>query len=385
MKKIFIGILAMSILILTQCSSEPETFKIKFDNTKEVSGQKFAIKDINPELPRNWDGFNYVVLEFRITTAQRFHVGFTTDSGYNELRVMSYVPNGWNKLAIPLKFYRQLPDANIDLAATFNQPRYTGWINLGGKRGPLTGVDSIGIRMRAPIGNPEIEVRSIALSADDPGDAYLDTIPSVDKFGQWNLGEFEGKVHSLEELHNEWTAEDNEPVENIFNYSEFGGYLNKKVKATGFFRTEKVDGRWWFVDPQGYLFLSVGVDCIAPGRGGNAKEVDKRRNMFSELPPPQAQPAQNAQQGNPSRPQDPSFGQWNLVRRYGENYREMANENIIRRMDRWGVNTIGNWSSGDVIAMNRKNFMVTMRTAGMERGLMGIADVYAPDFKTKAG
>lgn len=385
MKKLLSGILLLSILILTQCSPEPKTFKVRFDSTKEVSGQKFAIRDINPELPRDWDGFNYVVLEFRITTAQRFHVGFTTDAGYNELRVMSYVPNGWNKLAIPLRFYRNLPDANIDLAATFNQPRYTGWINLGGDRGPLTGVDSIGVRMRAPIGNPEIEIRSIALSVDDPGDEYLETVPSVDEFGQWNLGDYEDKIHSLEELQAVWQAEDNEPVENVFNYSKYGGYLNKRVNATGFFRTEKVDGRWWFVDPEGYLFLSVGVDCITPARGGNVKEVDKRRNMFGELPPQPSVPSatQTAQRNTSGRQPDPSFGQWNLVRRYGEDYQAKALDNVFRRMEKWGVNTIGNWSGGDVIGANRQNFMVSMRTAGVERGLMGLADVYAPDFRSK--
>jgi hypothetical protein len=38
------------------------------------------------------------------------------------------------------------------------------------------------------------------------------------------------------------------------------------------------------VDPEGYLFLSVGVDCVHPSPGGLAKEVDKRENMFKELP-----------------------------------------------------------------------------------------------------
>ncbi len=367
-----------------------KSFKVVFDPTKEVSGKKFAIADITPGLPANWDEYNYVVLEFRITTAQRFHIGFTTDSGYNELRVMSYVPNGWNKLAIPLRFYRELPDAAIDLAATFNQPRYTGWINLGGRRGPLHGVDSIGIRMRAPIGTPEFEIRSIALSVEDPGDEYLEATPSVDQFGQWNLGDYEGKIHSLEQLQQEWAAEEAEPASTEpFNYSKYGGYLQKQVKATGFFRTEMVDGRWWFVDPEGYLFLSVGVDCVTPGRGGNAKEVDKRRNMFGELPPQEllaapAHSAGNNRQVRPNeRPHDYHFGMWNLYRRYGEGFREKANEMIIKRMDKWGVNTIGNWSSGEVIAMNRKAFMVTMRTAGVDRGLMGLADVYAPDFREK--
>lgn len=378
-RKITMVLIALTVITFIRCSSPAgKTVMIKFDNTKEVSGKKFALADITPNLSTDWDEYNYVVLEFKITTAQRFQVGFTTDSGYNELRVMSYVPNGWNKLAIPLKFYRQLPDANSDLAATFNQPRYTGWINLGGKRGPLHGVDSIGIRMRAPIGNPEIEIRSVTLSAEDPGDVYLESVPSVDEFGQWNLGEYEGKIHSLEQLKKEWNAEDNETVSTAaYNYSQYGGYLQKKVRATGFFRTEKIDSRWWFVDPEGHLFLSVGVDCVSPGRSGNAKDVDKRRNMFKELPPLVATTNQQVQRN------DYHFGQWNLSRRYGESYKEKSNEMIIKRMDKWGVNTIGNWSSGDVIAMNKKAFMISMRTAGVERGLMGLADVYAPDFLEK--
>lgn len=387
-KTIIFGLLLLGSFAFVQCSLPKEKgFKVTFDNTKEVSGKKFAIADITPSLPANWDDFNYVVLEFKITTAQRFHVGFTTDDGYNELRVMSYVPNGWNKLAIPLKFYRQLPDANIDLAATFNQPRYTGWINLGGKRGPLHGVDSIGIRMRAPIGNPVFEIRSIALSVEDPGDEYLETTPSVDEFGQWNLGDYEGKIYSMEQLREEWDMEDNGEVSTSqYNYSQYGGYKQKQVKATGFFRTEKIDGRWWFVDPDGYLFLSVGVDCVSPGRSGNAKEIDKRRNMYKVLPPEEFASSGRRQRNvsdQQEQPTDYHFGQWNLFRRYGEGYKEKANQSIINRMDKWGVNTIGNWSSGEIMAMNKKAYMLSMRTAGMERGLMGLADVYAPDFRTR--
>jgi hypothetical protein len=381
-------LILVSIFLLQQCNiTNGKKARFKFDNTKEVSGKKFALKDITPDLPSDWDEFNYVILEFKITTAQRFNVGFTTDYGYNELRVMSYVANGWNKLAIPLRFYRELPDANIDLAATYNQPRYTGWINLGGNRGPLHGVDSIGIRIRVPIGDPEIEIRSVSLSVEDPGDEYLEPIPSVDEFGQWNLGEYEGKISSLEQLKTEWDIEEMEDASvEKFNYSQYGGYRQRQVKATGFFRTEKIDGRWWFVDPEGYLFLSVGVDCIAPGGGGNAKEVDKRRNMYKELPPQELLSELQGQGSASSRPaarNDYSFGQWNLYRRYGENFRDKANQMIIRRMDKWGINTIGNWSGNEIISMNQKAFMVSMRTAGVERGLMGLADVYAPDFRNR--
>lgn len=224
------------VLGLTSCHTN-DSVKFQFDSKKIVSGKKIAIKDIAPQLPTDWDEYDYVTIEFRSTTPQRFQLGFTTDSGYNELRLISYVPNAWNKLTIPLRFFRELPVAKHDIAATSNQPRITGWINLGGKRGSLTGVDSIGIRMRAPIDNPTIELRSIALSKDDPGDRYLENKPAFDKFGQWNLGDYEGKIYSEEQLQKEWLQEETEinETEN-FNYSRYGGYLNKRVKSTGFFK-----------------------------------------------------------------------------------------------------------------------------------------------------
>ncbi|KPL12973.1 MAG: hypothetical protein AMS26_15785, partial [Bacteroides sp. SM23_62] len=181
-RRSILAMLAFCVLIIGQdCGNRAENLvSIQFDSNKKVSGKKFAIKDISPGLPENWDDYNYVVLEMRSSTSQRFQVGFTTESGYNELRVMSYVPNGWIKLAIPLRLYTDLPDPARDLAGTYNQPRYTGWINLGGKRGPLRGVDSIGIRMHVPINNPVIELRSISLAVEDPGDEYLGDIPVLD-------------------------------------------------------------------------------------------------------------------------------------------------------------------------------------------------------------
>jgi len=369
--------LLMAVFLSINPCLAQKTIKIQFDSNKEVSGKKFAIRDISPGIPTNWDGFNFVVLEFKSTTPQRFQVGFTTETGYNELRVMSYCVNGWNKLAIPLRFYRALPDAAHDLAATFNQDRYTGWINLGGKRGPLRGVDSIGIRMNAPINNPVIELRSISLSVEDPGDQYLGTRPVVDEFGQWNLGDFEGKAKSLAQLRKEWDVEEKTVDTNkATSYSKFGGYLPVKAKSTGFFRTEKMDGKWWFIDPEGCLFLSVGVDCVHPGGGGNAIHLDKRKNMFKELPP-------TGIASNPDRPNTASFGTWNLFKRYGPSYPEKSKDLIIRRMEKWGLNSICNWSSPEVMGLNRKAFMLQLNNVGIENGIMGLPDVYTTDFKVK--
>lgn len=374
------AILTLACISFLGCDgAKNKQFKVQFDNTKTVSGEKFAIRDINPGLETDWTDYDFVLLEMMMSTPQRFQIGFTTDSGYNELRVMSYAPNGWIKLAIPLRFYRQLPDAANDIAGTMNQPRYTGWFNLGGKRGPLKGVDSIGIRMHVPIGNPSFELRSISLHKEDPGDEYLGDLPIVDEFGQSNLLDFEGKIKSLDQLETAWKTEETSlREEEDFNYSKYGGYLNAKVEATGFFRTQKINDKWWFVDPEGYQFLSLGVDCIAPGKGGQVNRLDKRdQSSFITKSPPEDVGY------NPDKPNSVSFGTWNLQRRFGDEYPAKSKEMIIDRMSNWGINTIANWSSKEVIDMNQKPFMLQLSGLGINEGVMGLVDVYASDFQMK--
>ena len=375
----FHWILTLACTGLLACQTEKPAQVIRFDGSKEMSGQKLALHTINPDLPTTWDDYPSVVLEYKISSAQRFQLGFTTQSGYNELRIMSYVPNAWNRLAIPIRFFTSLPDPRIDLPATYNQPRYTGWINLGGKRGPMVGVDSIGFRMRRAIGNPTLEIRSVTLSKEDPGDAYLEQTAAIDSFGQSKHIDYPEKIYSLHQLQEEWRAEEQETVSTEpFHYAKYGGYKQKQVKATGFFRTEQIDGRWWFVDPEGYLFLSVGVDCVHAGGGGTVRDVEKRQGMFDALPP---QELTDRYGSNGKQGKLPSFSLWNQYRRFGEAFPTKSKELIFKRMDKWGLNTIGNWSDMEVMLMNRKAFQVPLYGIRMDGELMGLADVYAKDYE----
>lgn len=58
--------------------------------------------------------------------------------------------------------------------------------------------------------------------------------------------------------------------------SEYGGDTSRRLAATGFFRTEKVDGRWWLVDPQGYLYFDNSAVAVAP------KVFDNNRATFEK-------------------------------------------------------------------------------------------------------
>ncbi len=46
-------------------------------------------------------------------------------------------------------------------------------------------------------------------------------------------------------------------------YSDFGGWEEKKFKASGYFRVEMDEnGVYWLVDPEGYAFVSKGVNAV---------------------------------------------------------------------------------------------------------------------------
>jgi hypothetical protein len=70
------------------------------------------------------------------------------------------------------------------------------------------------------------------LTVGDPGDKYLSTTPAVDEFGQWALGEFEGKIHSEAELKADWAAEE-AAIAAMKNtrLSKYGGDLSRKTEA----------------------------------------------------------------------------------------------------------------------------------------------------------
>lgn len=67
----------------------------------------------------------------------------------------------------------------------------------------------------------------------------------------------------------------------------YGSLASSKLNATGFFRTEKIDGRWWVVDPDGYLHLQRAVAGVRLGRSENneaamAKKYKTEKNWIKQ-------------------------------------------------------------------------------------------------------
>lgn len=90
------------LLISISAVNAQHPVKIQFDSALEVSGKKFAIRDNTPNLPTNWDDYNFVVLEFKISTSQLlFDFHYENLQSVEQAPVKPHghgeIPNIWNK------------------------------------------------------------------------------------------------------------------------------------------------------------------------------------------------------------------------------------------------------------------------------------------------
>lgn len=215
--------------------------------------------------------------------------------------------------------------------------------------------------------------------------------PCVDCFGQFRHKDWPGKVHGDGELQQRRQAEaaafaaDPGPA----SWDKWGGWAGgPTLNATGHFRVEKYQNKWWLVDPDGKLFFSTGLTCV--GSGGGGTPVEERQNWFAELPPNDG-PAKAFYSKSYKiwsgyyagrEPLLFDFFTQNLQRKYGDGWRTTYPELVHQRLRRWGLNTLGNWSNGKYAAMQRTPYTMTFyyssRRLKNEGG--GFPDVFDPGF-----
>ena len=274
-------------------------------------------------------------------------------------------PGVWLRAAIPVSMLAKPPATGHDMAAVGNRSRSGYFLSLWGPFVPLTDVEAIGFEMEDPIGSPTLEVRSVRLEKTSPGDAVLDGLPVVDELGQYAHGTWPGKAGSVDDLQKAWRDEERTLAAGDFGFCRYGGFAATKADATGFFRVEKKDGRWWFVDPDGHLFLSLGADVIQPEMTTPAAGRDA---FFRERPPAAVLPARER-----GGDRGVSFFTWNLLRRFGESWPSAWVDHTVRRMDAWGLNTVANWSSPSAVGGEEEALRHPARELDHRRELPGPA------------
>ncbi len=368
-----IRILALSFLIpfLIRAETKVATLSSASDKTE------WTLKELNSDLPSDWSSYSYLTLEFRSSTAQRFELRIVTTNGTRHVGILPF-QNTWIRAALPLAYFEKSDQQGTDLASLGNKSRVGYWMNLSHEHGPLNAVRGIEISIHEPLGAATIEIRSVRLDKESPGDAVLDTRPLVDEFGQWIGADWPGKAKNLDDLKLDWADEEKSLNSSQFDVCPYGGFKSTKAKATGFFRVEKIDGHWWFVDPDGHLFFSTGADGTTTWMG---TRTDGRDSVFTSLPPANLRPpSYRANQGPLA-----SFYTWNLVRRFGTNYSAPWVDLTLRRMDAWGFNTIANWSDPRLWDAKRKPYVIILHGWNTDTGsYMGMPDVFSDDFPKRA-
>ena len=213
-----------------------------------------------------------------------------------------------------------------------------------------------------------------------------DFLPCFDKYGQFRWRDWPGKTKSDADLARaaEEEAKDLAANPGPKTWDKYGGWAaGPQLEATGRFRTEKVNGKWWFVDPEGHLFWSFGVmrasaSCgMTPMNGDMGKPhrgipIADRDCLFTDLPPPPG--ACNAtpfskfwtthdellmpyyEARNETRIYDLSSA--NLYRKYGgADYYEKFADIIHRRMRSWCMNTLSSSSDIPICLMDRTPYV----------------------------
>ena len=264
----------------------------------------------------------------------------------------------------------------------------------GNKLLDTSAITRISLSVSHNLRDKEITLSNVRLMQNPPmNENYLNRI--VDRYGQPTRMEFQEKIHSDEELIAQRDRELAElDGEAMADRSKFSGWANgPRLEATGYFRTEKVDGKWSLVDPEGYLYFATGIDIIRLANsttmtgydfdrgllGDRAQEEltpedsqglntapesvwdsrhlvsETRADMFSWLPASYDDPLANhfgyrreAHSGPLERGETFSFYSANLERKYGEDaprsYLKIWRDVTIDRMLDWGFTSLGNWT-----------------------------------------
>jgi hypothetical protein len=218
-------------------------------------------------------------------------------------------------------------------------------------------IDRLSLLVIRPPANAELLVGNVraegAFAFLTEEELKADFFPFIDPLGQYRHRDWPGKTHAIEELRQ---ADADERADLHANpapsgRSKYGGWLNgPQRQAAGHFRTEKADGKWWLVDPDGRLFWSYGmVMGVIPAEQGTP--INEREHYFAELPDPGEFPECYSERGGipvghyKGRTVNAfNFYAWNLRRKYGDDWRQACIRRAAARLASWGMNTCSSFS-----------------------------------------
>ncbi|WP_158969764.1 beta-galactosidase [Paraglaciecola sp. L3A3] len=409
--------------------------KLVQTNSKALN-VKFLAKDnlhssviLKPQIPYDWSQYQDFNLALDISNQGKHSVqlflDITDKHGANYTRSVS-IPIGSAKT-----YYAKLaghdlatPEDRGDIELNFlsglrNNPETwqsddVQFISLWGKKNlDVSGITKVELSVQYALFDKEVTIDNIRLRKNPTQDKeFLTGI--VDKFGQSAKQDYPGKIHSLEELAETKRQEAKTLNGQLFSQrSKFSGWANgPKQQGTGYFSTAKVNGKWSFIDPDGYPYFATGLDIIRLGdaatmtgydladpktRSGRHVALDKRANMFEWLPEATDPLAThygyigNNHSGSLEKGETFNFQRANLARKYGENYEQKWLDVTVDRMINWGFTSLGNWTSPKLYSNDKVPYFANgwirgkYKTVSSGQDFWGaLPDVFDPVFAQSA-
>ncbi len=323
--------------------------------------------------PWDWRGYTGLCLTVRNPGKENMQFGVRVDDD-PRADGAQFCRQGWGMIeagktrtfVLPLASYdpmsigmRGLPNPRPDVSSvsltTINPLR-------------LEHIVSLMIFMHRPQPGTPLIIDDIRLVAWLPDPKTLRDL--VDEFGQYTGADWRGKLKSAREFAQRIRAEqrDLQAHPPSPDFDKYGGWLKgPRLQATGYFRTEKVKGKWWLVTPNGTPFLSIGMDCA---NLGEATMITGREHLFRWLPKddePLAHHrwfASGVIRGPVKEGMVYNFYSANLRRKYGDHFRERWAEVTLQRLRSWGFNTIGAWSEWELLRAGKIPYTVILHIGG---------------------
>ena len=308
-----------------------------------------------------WDGSRYQYVAFEVTNLGKtgFELGLRIDDPGNNFTAMNYVAPGesrtiWGTLyPTPFRFSKPLVLHGMHAApgqSTINPSK----------------IKEIILFLRQPKSDHRFSIDNVRFETPMRAMEPKEFMPFIDEFGQFIHDDWPGKTRSIEDFAKHRKAEEQDLAAHPgpANFDRFGGWLNgPKLAPSKFFRTEKIDGKWWLVNPDGRLFWSHGIDAVSFRFGGTG--VEHRENYFRNLPKKGDRLASyhgTSSWGlnfyhNKTPYRTYNFQAANLERKYGDGWPDKFADAAHRRVRSWGLNTLASWSDDNICKQRRTPYV----------------------------
>ncbi|MEM9527531.1 MAG: beta-agarase, partial [Bacteroidota bacterium] len=298
-------------------------------------------------------------------------------------------PGETGKITVPLAWTPWIHEPQLGLVGMRGAP--------GQLKTDQAAIQSIKFNARYADGANEFLVHAVYLEDTLEVRDTTGFLPFIDVYGQYQHRNWPTKIQQNEDF----TSRNQAELEDLDNFpvgperDEYGGWVGgPKLEATGFFRTEKVNEKWWLVDPLGHLFWSTGLNCVQTGFGLTGTEG--REAYFAELPALCASLAPFYDQGRWAShgfyqdkvPFDAfNYYEANLFRKFGPEWQAAYLDRIHARFKSWGMTTLGNVSDPAARSQQQTPYVGTVWILGTPKiagatGFWGkFHDVFSPAFK----